>query len=61
MKLKELIKSNYVIVPSVLNIRSEKYDMEWSVADEAIFRRKGTARWNWSEMNDLNKVQSPCR
>ena len=28
MKLKELIKSNYVIVPSVLNIRSEKYDME---------------------------------
>ena len=35
----ELIKSKYPIVPSLLNNKSEKYDMEWSVGDEAIFRR----------------------
>ena len=44
-EIKELIKSNYPIVPSlrILNNKSEKYDMEWSVGDEAI--REFKIRW----------------
>ena len=50
-EIKELIKSNYVIVPSLLNKKSENYDMEWSVGDEAIFRRTTncTVERKWNE------------
>ena len=54
-EIKELIKSNYLIVPSLLNNKSEKYDMEWSVGDEAIFRRTRNCKLerNWKEQPNL--------
>ena len=57
-EIKELIKSNYLIVPSLLNNKSEKYDMEWSVGDEAIFRRTRncTLERNWNEQPQSSSV-----
>ena len=61
MKLKNLIKSNYLIVPSLLNNKSAKYDMEWSVGAKLFLEGHGTARWNGSEINNLNQVQFSWR
>ena len=49
-EIEERIKSNYMIVPSVLNKRL-KNDMEWLVRDKAIFRRARncTLERNWNE------------
>ena len=57
-EIKELIKSNYLIVPSLLNNKSAKYDMEWSVGDEAIFRRTRncTLERNWNEQPQSSSV-----
>ena len=57
-EIKELIKSSYLIVPSLLNNKSEKYDMEWSVGDEAIFRRTRncTLERNWNEQPQSSSV-----
>ena len=57
-EIKELIKSNYLIVPSLLNNKSANYDMEWSVGDEAIFRRTGncTLERNWNEQPQSSSV-----
>ena len=38
-----------------------RYDMEWSVRAKLFLEGHGTARWNGSEMNNLNQVQSSWR
>ena len=59
-EIKELIKSNYVIIPSLLN-KSPK-NMTWNDRWETklFLGGQGTARWNGSEINNLtcNPVQS---
>ena len=60
-KIKELSKSNYVIIPSLLN-KSPK-NMTWNDRWETklFLGGQGTARWNGTEMNNLNQVQSSWR
>ena len=62
-EIKELIQSNYVIVPSLLN-KSPK-NMTWNDRWETklFLGGQGTARWNGSEINNLtcNPVQSSWR
>ena len=58
-EIKELITSNYLIVPSLLN-KSPK-NMTWNDQLETkplLLEGQGSARWNGSEMNKLNQVQS---
>ena len=57
-EIKELIKSNYLIVPSLLN-KSAK-NMTWNDRWETklFLEGHGTASWNGSEMNNLNQAQS---
>ena len=60
-EIKELIKSNYVTVPSLLN-KSPK-NMTWNDRWETklFLGGQGTARWSGPEMNNLNPVQSSWR
>ena len=62
-EIKELIKSNYVIIPSLLN-KSPK-NMTWNDRWETkqFLGGQGTARWNGSEINNrtCNPFQSSWR
>ena len=47
---KELIKSNQQIVSSLLNDKSEKYDTEWSVGDEANKELHAGTELKWTTL-----------
>ena len=60
-EIKELVKSNFLIVPSLLNESSK--NMTWNNRWETklFLRGQETARWNGKEVNNLNQVQSSWR
>ena len=62
-KIKELIKSNYMIIPSLLNksLKNMTWNDRWET--KLFLGGQGTARWNGSEINNLtcNPVQSSWR